>query len=189
MTRSGAVPFVTVKPILLQFPSAGISLGEVESDWLHISTLLRNTVLSACEGGVLSQYTKNLVMVIVAALLLVIVVLISSFWICKALSDTGMLKSLQSGSTGATGVLVGVGVSVAVDVAVKVSVCDGVSVRTGIGVAVRVLVRVGTGVLVRVLVGTGVRVNVGGPAEGVQEGRTKLVKVGKGVADGRSVGN
>ncbi len=172
--------------MLLQFPSVGISLGDVESDWFHISTSLRDSALSACEGGVLSQYAKNLVMVIVAPLLLVIVALISSFWICKALSKT---DEPQSGSARAVGVDVGVGVSVAVDVAVKVRVCDGVKVRTGIGVAVRVLVRVGTGVLVRVLVGTGVRVKVGGPAEGVQEGRTKLVKVGKGVADGRRVGN
>ena len=47
MTRSGAVPFVMVKPILLQFPSVGISLGESESDWFHISTLLRKTALRA----------------------------------------------------------------------------------------------------------------------------------------------
>lgn len=134
----------------------------------------------------MSQYAKNRVMKIVAPLLLVISTLIS-FWV----SVNGLSKTdePQSGSPRAVGVDVGVGVSVAVNVAVKVRVCDGVSVRTGIGVAVRVLVRVGTGVLVRVLVGTGVRVNVGGPAEGVQEGRTKLVKVGKGVADGRSVGN
>jgi hypothetical protein len=82
---------------------------------------------------------------------------------------------------------------VGVKVAVGVKVCEGgsvaVRVRVNVGVAVRVLVRVGTGVLVGVREGTGVRVNVGGPAEGVQEGRTKLVKVGKGVADGRSVGN
>ena len=69
-----------------------------------------------------------------------------------------------------------------------VGVFEGVNVREGVAVGVRVLVLVGVTVRVRVCVGRTVRVAVGGPGEGVQEGITKLVNVGKRVGDGLTVG-
>ena len=106
----------------------------------------------------------------------------------SAPSDT----ELHIGSVGAEGVTVGVNVWVAVNVAVGVwvivGVFEGVKVLEGNGVAVRVLVRVGVTVRVRVCVGRNVRVAVGGPGDGVHDGITKLVNVGKRVGDGLTVG-
>src|SRR5262245_13975006 len=72
----------------------------------------------------------------------------------------------QSGANGTDGVCVGVSVMV------------GVKVRVGVDVG-------GTGVRVRVRVGGGV--SVGGPAEGVHEGRTKPVLDGGNVGEGMGV--
>ena len=106
----------------------------------------------------------------------------------RAPSDT----EPHSGSVGAEGVVVGVKVCVAVKVIVGVCVIvgvfEGVKVLDGEGVAVRVLVRVGVTVRVRACVGRSVRVAVGGPGDGVQDGITKLVNVGKRVGDGLTVG-
>ena len=81
----------------------------------------------------------------------------------------------------------GVAVGVCVAVGVLVNVGGAVFVRVGVGVLVLVLV--GTGVRVRVAEGLGVNVGVGVDVHrGVQEGRTKLVFVGKRVGDGLVVG-
>ena len=94
------------------------------------------------------------------------------------------------GSMGAEGVgdgVEGVKVDVIVGVRVWVGVFVCVDVRGSGAVGVRVLVLVGVRVRVRVCVGAIVRVDVGGPGDGVQEGKTKLVNVGKRVGDGRIV--
>ena len=104
----------------------------------------------------------------------------------RAPIDTGMPDTLQIGSMGAEGVGDGVeGVKVGVIVGVRVWV--GVNVRDGVTLGVRVLVLVGVRVRVRVCVGASVRVDVGGPGDGVQDGSTKLVNVGKSVGDGLTV--
>ena len=99
--------------------------------------------------------------------------------------------SLHISSLGPEGVAVGVnvcvGVNVVVGVRVMVGVFEGVAVREGVTVGVRVLVLVGVTVRVRVCVGSRVRVAVGGPGDGVQEGMTKLVNVGKSVGEGLTV--
>lgn len=165
-----------------QLPSVGISLGESVSDLFQINVPLRVSISSFCEVGVLTQYAKNLSMVMVAPLLLVMSIPSSlAFGFVSALSDTDP----HSGSIGGMGVNVGVKVGVFVDVEVNVEV--GVFVR--VGVLVREGVRDGRGVLVGpgVVVGLGVFVRVGrgvGPGEPVEEGSTKRVLVGGTVDDG-----
>ena len=189
MRKFSVVASGIVIAALLQFPSVGISLGTSGSDIFHISMVLRNSLSSFCDCGVFTQYAKNLLIVIGVPLLLVISTPISlGFGLVRAPSVTVP----HIGSEGAKGVAVGVkvaeAVKVAVGVCVIVGVFEGVNVREGVAVGVRVLVLVGVTVRVRVCVGRTVRVAVGGPGEGVQEGITKLVNVGKSVGDGLTVG-
>ena len=120
-----------------KLPSAGISLGESGSDLFHISRPLRNNLSIFWEIGDLTQYAKNLFMVIVDLLWLLISILSS-----LVVGFVSVLRNTaaQIGAEGDTGVSVGAGLFVDVKI--------GVFVRVGAGVFVGGFVIVGVGVLV-----------------------------------------
>lgn len=174
VVASGIVRSALPAP-LTQLPLVGISLGELGSDLFQISMPLRNNLSIFWEVTDLTQYAKNLLMVMVDPLLLVMSMLSwLVFIIVNALSDTDP----QIGSKGDMGVTVGISVDVGVLVGVFVRVGVFVTVLVGTGVWV------GAGVRVGGFVSVGVRV---GFFEGVMLGSTTSVYVAGAVGDGVSV--
>ena len=148
----------------IKLPSAGMSLGESTSDIFQMGLPPRKRRSSFWDVGNFTQKAKNLLIVISPPLLLVISAAISfGLGFDRA---PNVMDGPRSGSVGADGVAVGVSVNV------------GVKVRVGVNVG-------GTGV--RVIVGGGNGVSVGGPAEGVQDGRTNPVLDGGNVGEGMGV--
>jgi len=160
MTKVSVVVFRILRSAATKnLPSVGISLGESGSDLFQTSTPLRNNLSIFWEVGNLTQYAKNLLMVMSDPLLLVMSMLSSlAGRFVKALSATDG----QVNSDGATDVAVGEGVFVGVKVGVKV----------GVRVGVLVIVLVGRGVLVGFFVTVAERV---GFLEGVVLGSTTAV--------------
>ena len=176
VVASGIVRSALPAP-LTQLPLVGISLGELGSDLFQISMPLRNNLSIFWEVTDLTQYAKNLLMVMVDPLVLVISMPNSlALGFVNALSDTNP----QIGSKGDMGVTVGISVNVGVGVLVGVFVRVGVFVTVLVGAGVWV----GAGVCVGGFVSVGVRV---GFFEGVMLGSTTSVYVAGAVGDGVSV--